>query len=266
MMLTAAFAPIDDGTISHLAAILENGVLTPPYSTLALRQHVGRYADAVAACLSDLDAKGLGPSQIVIVLKAFAEGRRDGGNPSDWIDIVVTGPDAASTARDTAVVVRQLFGGMKERVLVVGFAVHQGRKVFRRLAERLDEGETLSARLCIEVGRSPTDTSLSSSIVSRFAACFVEREWPGKRLPQIYYDPRSLEPERPKRSALHAKCVVVDGAAALVTSANLTEAAQQRNIELGLLVRSAPVAAQIEQHFDSLIRNGVLVPLPLPST
>lgn len=48
-----------------------------------------------------------------------------------------------------------------------------------------------------------------------------------------------------------------------MTSANFTEAAQHRNIELGLLVRSADIASQIEQHFETLIKNEALLPLPL---
>ncbi len=106
--------------------------------------------------------------------------------------------------------------------------------------------------------------SLDSQIVERFAQNFVENEWPGKRLPQVYYDPRSVAPVGPTRSALHAKCVVIDGQEALVTSANFTAAAQERNIELGLLVRSAPIATQIEQHFGELIKDEILLPLPLP--
>ena len=51
-----------------------------------------------------------------------------------------------------------------------------------------------------------------------------------------------------------------------MTSANFTAAAQERNIELGLLVDSSAVAGQIEEHFYSLIRLGHLVRLPLPLT
>ena len=98
----------------------------------------------------------------------------------------------------------------------------------------------------------------------RFAENFVENEWPGTRLPRVYYDPRSLKPTPATASALHAKCVVVDGLQALVTSANFTEAAQTRNVELGLLVDDRAVAGRIEEHFRSLIRNGFLERLPLP--
>ena len=49
-----------------------------------------------------------------------------------------------------------------------------------------------------------------------------------------------------------------------MTSANFTEAAQERNIELGLLVDSQIIARRIEEHFMSLIENGYLERLPLP--
>ena len=112
--------------------------------------------------------------------------------------------------------------------------------------------------------RERTDTSLDDRIVESFAKNFVENEWPGVRLPRLYYDPRSVSPTGKNWSALHVKCVVVDGTEALVTSANLTATAQERNIELGLLVRSGNVAERIETHFRSLMREGYLARLPLP--
>ena len=63
---------------------------------------------------------------------------------------------------------------------------------------------------------------------------------------------------------MHAKCVVVDGRRAMVTSANFTEAAQTGIVELGLLVDGPAVAGRIEERFRSLIRNGYLERLPLP--
>jgi phosphatidylserine/phosphatidylglycerophosphate/cardiolipin synthase-like enzyme len=81
----------------------------------------------------------------------------------------------------------------------------------------------------------------------------------------MYYDLRSIRQGGEERSSLHAKSIVVDEAQALVTSANFTEAAQRRNIEVGLLVRQATVARAIATHFAGLIQRGVLVRLPLPS-
>jgi phosphatidylserine/phosphatidylglycerophosphate/cardiolipin synthase-like enzyme len=57
----------------------------------------------------------------------------------------------------------------------------------------------------------------------------------------VFYDPRSVTLEPGKAAALHAKCVVIDEFDLFVSSANFTEAAQQRNIEVGLRLRDKAV-------------------------
>ena len=80
--------------------------------------------------------------------------------------------------------------------------------------------------------------------------------------PSVFYDPRALEMDGPA-GVLHAKAVVIDDEAVFVTSANLTEAALDRNIEMGLLVRDAALAASVSSHFRVLIDRSVLRPLPI---
>ncbi|MDE2998164.1 MAG: DISARM system phospholipase D-like protein DrmC [Gemmatimonadota bacterium] len=260
-----ALNDLDHPSLVRLADLLESNLLTAPFTKLSLQSHISEgHVASVAAYLNKLAKRQVSTSEIALIFRSFAALRKVNPNISDLIDIVVSGPDVAATARDTGVVIRQLFNKAKERVLAVGYAVYQGRSVFRELAERLDADESLEATLCLEVRREQTDTSLDSQVVGRFANNFIENEWPGIRLPRLYYDPRSLAPAGPVHSALHAKCVVIDGREALVTSANFTEAAQDRNIELGMLVNSPEVAGQIERHFHSLIRNGHLQMLPLP--
>jgi phosphatidylserine/phosphatidylglycerophosphate/cardiolipin synthase-like enzyme len=89
---------------------------------------------------------------------------------------------------------------------------------------------------------------------------FRAQEWPGERLPEPYYDPRSLEQEAGTRASLHAKCVVADGRRAFITSANFTRAVQTRNIEVGVLVKSGRLAAQLVARFEALAAAGLLVP------
>jgi phosphatidylserine/phosphatidylglycerophosphate/cardiolipin synthase-like enzyme len=56
---------------------------------------------------------------------------------------------------------------------------------------------------------------------------------------------------------LHAKAAVADDEAVFVTSANLTEAALDRNIEVGLLVRDRALAPSVSSHFRGLIDDSV---------
>jgi phosphatidylserine/phosphatidylglycerophosphate/cardiolipin synthase-like enzyme len=56
---------------------------------------------------------------------------------------------------------------------------------------------------------------------------------------------------------------VVDELQAFISSANFTEAAQLRNIEVGVLIRSPVLARQLIQHFETLAAARILKPIPL---
>jgi phosphatidylserine/phosphatidylglycerophosphate/cardiolipin synthase-like enzyme len=77
----------------------------------------------------------------------------------------------------------------------------------------------------------------------------------------LFYDPRALEQEGPG-GVLHAKAVVADDEAVFITSANLTEAALDRNIELGVLIRDRTLALAISGYFRNLIDRNLLKSLP----
>ena len=265
MIVPYEFRSLDQSGLARVADLLESGLLAHPFTELGLINHIGESATRpLLQFFSELNDKGMTPPQMAVVLRAYLAGGTKVADHSQDIDVVISGPDAMTIFRDTGVVVRQMFTRAHQSVLAVGFAVHQGRSIFKALANRLDETEDLEVVLCIDIRREIGSTADVAQILKGYAAKFVETEWPGERFPRLYYDPRSLSSESGVRSALHAKCVAVDSMEALVTSANFTEAAQLRNIELGLHVKSRPIARQIEGHFYSLIRSGHLERLPLP--
>jgi phosphatidylserine/phosphatidylglycerophosphate/cardiolipin synthase-like enzyme len=120
----------------------------------------------------------------------------------------------------------------------------------------------LHAKLLLNIQRKRGDTTAAEQLVRRFADRFWKIDWPGSARPSVYYDPRALEPDGPG-GVLHAKEVVADDEVVFVTSANLTEAAFDRNIELGLLVRDRALALSVLSHFRGLIDRGLLRPLPM---
>jgi phosphatidylserine/phosphatidylglycerophosphate/cardiolipin synthase-like enzyme len=260
---------LTDADLRTLAAALTGGRLTPPFTSVGVGRVVGSVAAGpVAVRLSELADRGMRPEHVALVLDAIAATRADRPAPDDAVELVWTGPEAAGTAnRDTAVVVRELFAQACDSVVVAGFAVYQGRTVFRGLAERMAARPGLRVRLYLNVHRGHQDALPDGEVVRGFARKFVEQDWPdGHPMPEVYYDPRSLAAGPAGRSSLHAKCVVVDRRVALVTSANFTEAAQERNIEVGVLVRSARFAARLADHFASLADAGLLRRLDLVGT
>jgi len=95
--------------------------------------------------------------------------------------------------------------------------------------------------------------------VNRFRRHFAAHLWPGKRLPDLYYDPRSLDPYPTQRAILYAKCVIVDDAQVFLTSANCTQAGQQRNLEAGLLLQDPALARDLAAQFDALAQAAALL-------
>ena len=62
---------------------------------------------------------------------------------------------------------------------------------------------------------------------------------------------------------LHAQCVVVDRRLRFLASANFTEAAQQRNIEAGVVIDDARLAARLVRQFERMAELGVLARIAL---
>lgn len=58
--------------------------------------------------------------------------------------------------------------------------------------------------------------------------------------------------------AVHAKCAVADSKLAFITSANLTRAAMETNMELGVLIRGGNLPKNLENHLQALITTGVV--------
>jgi len=111
----------------------------------------------------------------------------------------------------------------------------------------------------LDIQRRPGDTTIENDLVYRFRHAFQEEQWPGgKRLPEVYYDPRGTTLDRSKAASLHSKCIVIDNKEVFVSSANFTETAQQRNIEIGLVLSSDTVALRITSFFDHLVKSSQL--------
>lgn len=259
-----ALRALSGRALSDLARGLRSGDLGTDASSFMVRHVVPGIGETAAAELCSLLSAGLAAEHAALFLDAIVAERSSRGR-SACIELVTSGPDTVGGTRDTGVVLRELFATAEQRVLIIGFAVHQGREVFAVLAERMQRIPDLMVRLCLDVRRAPGDTTRSDAFLRRFAEWFIKREWPGSRLPDLYYDPRSLAENDNRRGSLHAKCVVIDGERAFIGSANFTEAAQMRNIEIGLLVTDPVVASAAERHIDGLISRGYLLPiLPRP--
>jgi phosphatidylserine/phosphatidylglycerophosphate/cardiolipin synthase-like enzyme len=122
----------------------------------------------------------------------------------------------------------------------------------------MDEIPELRVRIFLNVPRQGHDDLSEGHILRHFVETFRSNHWPGQKIPELFYDPRSLLADQDRRASLHAKCVVVDEERAFITSANFTEAAQERNIEAGVLLSIPSIAKALCSQFENLVSRGIL--------
>lgn len=177
---------------------------------------------------------------IALALETALAAKRSAANTT--IDVVVTGPDSpAAPVRLTSEVVRQLIDSARHRVTLVSYATYQVPLITAALDAAVARG--VQVDLILE---SPE--FLHGGGGAAAYAKYRTYHWPA-------------EQRDPPDAKLHAKAVIVDSRDVLLTSANMTNAAYDKNIELGVVCRGGTSAARVQKHFDALIARGVLVAL-----
>lgn len=245
----------------RLVASLETGVLGAPWSAAALSAVLGRQEsnETIAFALRALGELGISGPAAAAWIRTMDAVESRASKP----DLVWSGPEVPGLhARNTRRVYEELVGSAEHSVLASTYAFFDGPRAFDLLARRMTERPSLDVTLLLNIQRKRGDTSSLDQVVRRFTDRFWANDWPGATRPKVFYDPRALEMDGPT-GVLHAKAVVVDDKVAFVTSANLTEAALDRNIEVGLLVRERATALSMAAHFRALIDRGLLSPLPM---
>lgn len=218
-------ASVATPALERLRSRIRTGQLGVPLSPLTLD------AEGLPTALSTLDRPAL-----LAILDAVLAERAASRGPA--VELVWTGPEGRfSAARDTAVVVQSLFAQAQTRILIAGFRFDHGSQLLSELHRALHE-RGVSCQLFGDEGETEE---------------FVTRNWPfGPPFPDLF----SFRPNAGTFASLHAKCVVVDGRSALVTSANFTDRGQNRNIEVGALVEDASFAVALERQFQGAVSLG----------
>ncbi len=264
--MTHALLRLGRSALLGLAEALASGRLGPPFTRSSVSHHIpDEHREVVLAALAEMHADGMAARHIAHALGLLAEERAAEQRMSDRVQLVWSPPELDHVdARDTVVVVQDLFRAAKKSILIVSYVLDAGKKaetLFGELAARMDNDPNLAVRIFVNIKRERHDNTASSELIKKFVERVRKEVWPGKRLPDFFYDPRSLVIISHQGASLHAKCVVTDGRWTLLTSANFTEAAQERNIEAGVLLDDPTFAQRVTRQFDLLVEDETLQPL-----
>jgi len=172
------------------------------------------------------------PESAALALALAAAREREESARQQRVSIVWTGPETdAVPVRRTDQALLELIARASRKLIVVSFAVYKVREVANALIAATQRGCNVAVVLESEV-------ESGGKVMFEMAAALGSDVAAHARL---YTWPHDLRPETGagKRASLHAKCAVADGERLLVSSANLTEYAFTKNMELGLLVEGA---------------------------
>lgn len=178
-------------------------------------------------------------ASLAFALRA-AHASQHGARSESQIDVVWTGPAGDVDVRLTYAVLIEVIRTAVRRLVLVSFAAYRVQEVVEALHQAASRG--VEIRLVLD---GDTEAARAFELSGRI----VRYTWPPTLLPE----------HDPGHASLHAKAAIADDLLAFVTSANLTEYALDRNMELGLLVRGGAVPKLLANHFDGLIGRGVLV-------
>lgn len=165
------------------------------------------------------------------------------------IELVWTGPSTSQVpVRHTEQVLCDVIEEAKRRLFLVSFVAYGVESIIdalRRAIRRQVQIDILLESSDEHGGKVTYDSVKALKDILPSINAYV---WSSAK--------KSLSGQLP--GAVHAKCVVADGELAFITSANLTSAAMERNMELGVLVKGGGLPNQLFHHFDALIYKKII--------
>lgn len=170
---------------------------------------------------------------------------------SENIDLVWTGPKTGLIpTRNTEQVIREVIDAAVDSLFIVSYVFYNASSIVAGLNEATDRGVSVRVLLesSIEHGGAVTGDGIRA----------MHQVVPNAEL-YIWNPTEKAKIAGPLTAAVHAKCAVADQTIAFVTSANLTSAAMERNMELGVLVRGGATPTRLHSHLNALVSTGMVV-------
>lgn len=166
-------------------------------------------------------------------------------------ELVWTGPSTPVVpVRRTEQVLCDLIRSAERRLTMTSFGIFQVPRLMEELERSLERCVTLRIVLGDREAHSDKEIDRQRQQLGRAVATGASLlQWPAERRPRD---------EQGHAGLMHVKAAVADSRVAFLTSANLTEAALERNMELGVFIRGGNLPASIDRLVDALIESGEL--------
>ncbi|WP_254868965.1 DISARM system phospholipase D-like protein DrmC [Vibrio hepatarius] len=166
-------------------------------------------------------------------------------------ELVWTGPDSTMfPVRRSEQVLLDIINSANETLFIVSFVLVKIPNVEQALKQAIARG--VKVKMLLE-----SEDKESSGVFAKT----LERLYTNIPNIQLYIWPReNREKYQAGFARVHAKCAVADKRGAFITSANLTEAALDRNIEMGINIEGGSIPSDICSQLDAMINSKEILP------
>lgn len=194
------------------------------------------------------NCRGASPRDVAYALRSASATAALRENRST-VELVWTGPSTGQVpVRHTEQVLCEVIESAKRRLFLVSFVAYEVDSIIRALRGAI--GCQVQIDVLLESsdkhgGRVTYDSVKAIKSILPSIDVYV---WSSKTKSESGQFP----------GAVHAKCAVADGELAFITSANITSAAMERNMELGVLVKGGELPFELHRHLEVLISTKII--------
>lgn len=230
--------------VDTLGSVKQFALLKSSFGPNADKDLIGRFDRAWS------DSIDIAPRDVASALRgasATAALRESRGT----VEMVWTGPSSGQIpVRHTEQVLCEVINHAKRRLFLVSFVAYEVGSIISALRNAV--GRQVQISILLE------PSSVHGGKVSNHDSAMAIK----KALPSIsvyfWTSKGKSHGSNMLSGAVHAKCAVADEELAFITSANLTSAAMERNMELGVLVKNGNLPIELHQHLEALIATKVI--------
>ncbi|KJQ54397.1 DISARM system phospholipase D-like protein DrmC [Microbacterium sp. SA39] len=183
----------------------------------------------------------LGSANLAAVLRGFSAATKANGKD---LRAVWSGPTFAGDGDHTTAAIAHLIDEATEDVFASTYSASSNSAYVQSLWRAVARGVK-------------TTVLLDANLNDGKTAAWMQEKLHGARF--LGFKPGPLG------GVQHSKVVVVDSSTAFITSANLSEAAHEKNLEAGVIIRDPDFASSVRQRYASLLNEGHLYLLDSPS-
>lgn len=163
------------------------------------------------------------------------------------VEMVWTGPSSGLVPiRHTEQVLKEVIESAKTSLFVVSFVAYDVPSIHKALNDAIERG--VNVDILVESSQN------SHSKIQVDSVPKMKESVPKANI--YIWDQENMDNR--SKGVVHAKCAIADNKDAFITSANLTTAAMERNVELGVLVTGGELPVRLAEHFNSLMKNKTL--------